>query len=346
MKNRYRFTLIILALILFGVLIWKQVSKPLPIVESLVDTNEPSVHPQSESQGFPEVMVGSKTISPDDLQWELDLHTKVPKFLPDNDTKEKDPVVQLLDKLPEGPELRERIVSSVLERKIAYLYIEEKSRNFNLSDPHRFTKCLATVNEVAAENPEFFTRPKSRERLKTKLCEQSLIEQFLEERVFSQLSIAPSEINSYYRTHEKEFRKPNRIKLRQVVVAKDDEAQRIRKEIKSSNFSALARKYSITPEASNGGLIGPFSKEQLPSLFDMVFSMNIGEISGVIKSEYGFHIMMPVEKIPAQTLSLNEVAPQIRAEFKRTKRLDAYQKWLSTAMNAVPVTSPTSGISQ
>jgi peptidyl-prolyl cis-trans isomerase C len=134
--------------------------------------------------------------------------------------------------------------------------------------------------------------------------------------------------------------------LRQVVVAKEDLANELRKSIKQSNFSDLAKKHSITPEAANGGLIGPFSKEQLPTLFDIVFSMNAGDISGVIKSEYGFHIIMPVQKLPPQTISLTEATPEIRAELIRTKQLDAFQRWLNTAMNAISVTSPSSGIMQ
>ena len=131
-----------------------------------------------------------------------------------------------------------------------------------------------------------------------------------------------------------------------MVVAKEDQAGDIRKIIKQSNFSDLARKHSITPEAEKGGLIGPFSKEQLPTLFDIVFSMNTGEISGVIKSEYGYHIIMPVQKLPPQTLSYAEAAPEIRAELLRSKKLEAFQRWLNTAMNAISVSSPNTGLLQ
>jgi hypothetical protein len=340
MIKKYGFA--ILAFIFFGigVLSWKHLSKPLPVMDSLPEEDRNTGESAKDQAALPSLSVGSQIVTPDDLQWEMDLHTNAPKFAADSGEK-SGPIPVDEDT---RQEFRDRVVSSVLERKIGFLYITEKLKNFDADDPSRFTKCVSMVREITNENPEFFSSRKSRERLKNKLCEQSVIEQYLDEKVFNGITISPAEIASYYRTNEKEFRKPMRVTLRQIVVPSEAEAQRLKKEAKTSNFSELARKYSMAPEAPKGGLVGPFSKEQLPSLFDIVFTMAIGEISGVIKSEFGYHIIMLVEKLPAQTQSLAEASPRIRTEFRRTKRLEAYQKWLSAAMNTIPVTATPSGI--
>lgn len=349
MKTRYTLVATIIVLLGIGFAIWKIFSKPLPTSDTIVEIEPGQSAQTTEKTNFQELIVGGKSISPGDLAWEMDLHTKIPQ-LPDQidqikDQKSPGEETTKQPDVTESPELRERIVTSVIERKVLYQFIAEKAKGFDLSDPSRFTKCVAQVAEVTTANPDFFSSSISRERLKTKLCEQSIIEQYLEEHIFRPISVTGDEITSYYRTHEKNFKKPTRIKLRQIVLAKEDTASELRKEIKPSNFEYLARKHSITPEAEEGGLIGPFSKEQLPTLFDIVFSMDIGEISGVIKSEYGFHIIMPTERIPPQTLSLAEATPEIRAELLRTKKLDAFQRWLNSALNAISVTSPNSGIS-
>jgi len=341
MKNLYKMALWAILLMGIGVAIWKHLSKPLPLVENFSEEPERVSSSSAAKSTLPELNVGGQIITPDDLQWEIDLHTLAPKFSAESPT-DKSEKVEVSD--DNRSELRDRIISSVLERKISYLYITEKLKGFNSDDPARFTKCLAMVGEISKENPEFFASRKSHDRLKNKLCEQSVIEQYLDERVLNSVTVSPSEVASYYRTHEKEFKKPLRITLRQIVVATAQEAQTLRKEVKTSNFSELAQKHSMTPEAKKGGLLGPFSKEQLPTLFDIVFSMNVGEISGVIKSEFGYHIIMPIERHPAQTLSLAEASPQIQAEFQRSKRLEIYQKWLGTAMNAVSVITTPSGI--
>ena len=348
MKNRHKYLMISAALIFLGFCIWKFFSKPLPLPESLSDVQSNPVSRPDENSHFPELVIGGSTISPDELKWEFDLHTTLPKF---DDSDENFGVPKQKDKTddkpftpPPGPELRERVIATVIERKILYSYIKDKTPGFNVNDPSRYTKCLAQFNDVSAASSDFFSKPKSRERLKTKLCEQSIIEQYLNDHLFRGVSATPEEIQSYYRKHERDFKKPLRVILRQIVVADEAKAQELKKEIKQSNFSTLARKYSITPESVQGGLVGPFSKEQLPTLFDIVFTLGIGEISGVIKSEYGFHIMMPIERFPPQTQSLAEVSNVIKEDLTRVKKMDIYQKWLNSAMNAVSVTSPSSGV--
>jgi parvulin-like peptidyl-prolyl isomerase len=350
MKQRFKNAIGALILLATGFTIWKMFSKPLPTPDTMPDMGAQTSNTPEKGQDFQEVEIGGTTVFPGDFQWELELHIKVPKFedsedyfsVPKAKKNEPEPVVAVTD----SPELRERIVSSVIERKVLYLFIKDKTRGFDLGDPSRFSKCLVEVQDVAKTNPDFFESAQSRERLKAKICEESIIQQYLDEQVFRPLEVSESEMASYYRTHEKSYRKPTRVLLRQIVVAKEDLANELRKVAKQSNFSELARKNSITPEAEKGGLIGPFSKEQLPTLFDIVFSMNMGEISGVIKSEYGYHIIMPVQKLPPQTISLAEAAPEIRAELLRTKRLEAFQRWLNTAMNAISVSSPNTGLLQ
>jgi peptidyl-prolyl cis-trans isomerase C len=348
MRQRYKTLFTVILLIFAGFMVWKIFSKPLPTPDTLPEVGGTTTNNPHSANQFQEVQVAGTTLLPGDFTWELDLHTKVPNF---EDSEDVFGIPKAPASAPQAPlevtdslELRERVVSAVIERKVLYRYIQEKSRGFDLGDPSRFSKCLAEVQEVAQSNKEFFTSSASRERLKAKICEESIIQQYLEEQVFRSLAVSESEIASYYRTHEKAYRKPTRVLLRQVVVAKEELANDIRRSIKASNFSELARKNSITPEAEKGGLMGPFSKEQLPTLFDIVFSMNTGEISGVIKSEYGYHIIMPIQKLPPQTLSYAEAAPEIRAELLRTKKLDAFQRWLNTAMNAISVTSPNTGL--
>ena len=333
-----------------GLLIWKIFSKPLASPDSILDDVDTQVTPHHETTSFPELTVGGAAITPAELQWEYDLHTVAPKFADSDDifglgAPSKDSPVDPVPLL-EGPELRERVIATVTERKILYRYIAEKVKTFDLGDPSRFTQCLSEVNDVAAANPKFFQSGMSRQYLKSKLCEQAIIEQYLNDQFFKSIDVSQAEIASYYRTHERDFKRPLRAKFRQIVVAKEDLAQELRRQVKPSNFEELAKKHSIAPEAAQGGLLGPFSKEQLPTLFDIVFAMDIGEISGVIKSEYGFHIIMATERIAPKTLSLNEATPVIKSELYRGKKLATYQKWLITAMNAISVTTPASGLNQ
>jgi peptidyl-prolyl cis-trans isomerase C len=330
-----------------GFFIWKIFSQPLPLPEQQAENTSQQPAGETAKMAFPELHVGGETIPPADLEWEYSMHTTLPQFvandehfgLPKAAPDSNEPPLQAQDSI----DLRERIIGSVIERKILFHYIKEKAVGFNLDDPARFQKCLSQLKDSSESNKEFFSHQRNHDRLKTKLCEEDLIRQYLNETIFKPLSIQSDEVTAYYRKHEKNYKKPLRIVLRQVVLADEDKANEIRKTIKPSNFAQLAKAHSITPEAENGGLIGPFSKEQLPTLFDIVFSMGIGEISGIVKSEYGYHIMMPVERLAPQTQSIAEVTAAIKAELLRAKQLEAYQKWFKLAMNSVSVSSPNSG---
>ena len=116
--------------------------------------------------------------------------------------------------------------------------------------------------------------------------------------------MSADEVERYYTENLKKFEQPERVKIRQIVLPSEREAKRVRGKIKSNNFEELARKYSITPESEKGGLLGPFSKGQMPRVFDVAFSMRLGEVRGILKSTYGFHIIKIEEKMKPRKLSL------------------------------------------
>ena len=334
-----------------GYLAWKLVSNPLPRSITLEPAETSTVSSSVVSSAFQSVTVGSITITAEDFQWELDTQAQS-LGLSDSEeltlinkpgvpsTTEKAPPI----KIAETTELQEQIMTTVLERKIIYQYLSNPALAFDLSNPALFTKCLETLKEAVANSNDLFSSDKSKERLKAKLCEQSVIDQYTEAKLWPAIKVDPSEIALYYRLHEKDFKRPARLAFRQIVFATEAKAREIQHEVKKSNFAQLAEQYSITPEASKGGLVGPFPREQLPTLFDGACELELNQISGIIKSEYGFHIIMPIERTSAQTLSLSAATPIIRDQIIRTKKRALYRNFLHKAMNSVSVSSTTSGV--
>ena len=351
MKKYFKLVLTTLLFLGIGFVVWRFSSSPIPSAH-LDLAEEPTKENSAQTNStFQTIIVGSTTLTPEDFQWELGTQLNspgldgVPEFAKTEapgtpPTTNNGPS----EKIADSPGLQELAMTTVIERKILYQYIASPSVAFDLSNPALFTACLETLNQTIASGGSYFASPQSKERLKAKLCEQSVIEQFLEQNILSSIIVTPTEIALYYRLHEKDFNKPLRMVFRQIVLANEATAKEIRHQTKKANFAELAEKHSIAPEASNGGMIGPFSREQLPSLFDGTYTMEIGEITGVIKSDYGFHIIMPIERIPAHHETVSAATPKIRAELLRTKKLSAYQAFLNKAMNVISVTSPNSGV--
>lgn len=163
-----------------------------------------------------------------------------------------------------------------------------------------------------------------RERLRFTLL-QSLV---LKELAKSLDPPSEEEMKSYYETNKEDFMRADQVKLEQVVLRTESDADRIYSEIrKGKKISELAPKFSTTPEGQNDGLLGWIDRGIL-DIFDEAFDMRAGSLSKVLKSPYGYHVYRVLDKRKAQTLSFTEVKDQIEKRLLQNREQAAYSKWL------------------
>jgi len=281
------------------------------------------------------VYVGEKPISSQELDFEYSLLTSG-VF----DSEELTPIPDLGSRFEkELTPLKENLVAGLIERKLLFQFLL-KDESFDHDNSGRFVACLKEWQETVAASGELIAEADDQERLKTRLCEKSIITQYLRERIFSKIQIADAEIVEYYKNHASEFRLPPRIVIRQIVLASEKEAIDMRNGLNRANFAARAKQYSITPEAAEGGLLGPFAKGEMPEIFDTAFTMQTGNIYGILKSTYGFHLIMLEKKLSRVDLSLTEATPTIKALLRKKQQEEEYRKWVELAQNAIPVRMP------
>jgi hypothetical protein len=278
------------------------------------------------------VIVGGEELTVADVEWEFQLHTSG---------------IHSTDNLTQIPEmgtryakelepLKQMLFSSLIERKIVYSYIARET-DFDLSDPNVFVPCLKKWQDTIASSSTLELNTKGQERLKQRLCEQNIIQQFLKTKIFNQVVVKDEDIASYYKEKRQQFRRPARITIRQIVTATEKKAKKLLRRVKRYNFEKLAREHSIAPEAQNGGLLGPFGRGDMPPVFDVAFGMKVGQIRGGLKSTYGFHIFLLLKKIKKEDLSLTEAQDEIRAFLSKSKKERKYQELIESALNAVEV---------
>ncbi|MBI4405403.1 MAG: peptidyl-prolyl cis-trans isomerase, partial [Deltaproteobacteria bacterium] len=133
----------------------------------------------------------------------------------------------------------------------------------------------------------------------------------------------------YYHEHEGDFFRPERVHVFQIVVPTPQEAEKIRQEILASKltFESAARQYSLSPDASKGGDLGFFAKNEKIEAFNEAFSLAVGVISKPIQSPYGMHLLKVVEKHPPKKLSYLEAKTDIARVLKRRKEATIYKEW-------------------
>jgi peptidyl-prolyl cis-trans isomerase D len=153
------------------------------------------------------------------------------------------------------------------------------------------------------------------------------------------IQIPDSQVQAYYAAHKDEYRTPARVHARHILLSttnkpKDEvpkikaQAEDLLKQIKAGgNFAELAKKYSQDPgSAQKGGDLGWVSRGQMVKNFeDTVFALKDNQISDVVTTEYGFHIIQVLEHQPAHLQTLDEVKPQILATLRNQKVFDKMQ---------------------
>ena len=155
----------------------------------------------------------------------------------------------------------------------------------------------------------------------------------LQKLVFAKITVnltPPTEekMKDYYKKHRSDYRENARVELRQVVLESENNARRILRALQSGKkMAALAKKYSITPEGINGGVVGWIEKGTL-SIFDKAFSMVKGQRSDVLKSDYGYHIFEVMAKRSATTENFDQVKDKIRAILLEDQQQQAYSQWI------------------
>lgn len=129
--------------------------------------------------------------------------------------------------------------------------------------------------------------------------------------------VSSTDVERYYAEHRRDYERPARARLRQILVEDRASAELALGELEAGvDFGEVARIRSIGPSAQDGGLQGELSREDLPAaLADVVFALAEGEWSELLEADYGFRIFQVERFLPDGTLSLQAAAPSIRSRL-------------------------------
>jgi parvulin-like peptidyl-prolyl isomerase len=226
-------------------------------------------------------------------------------------------------------ELKKAYLDQVIERKIL---VQEARRLGMKVTPEALNQ---TISEIKKDYPEEGFGQKlglkgiTLEEWKVHLEEKLLAEKMIRSTLHYPGEISDKEVLEYYEAHRSSFQLKPKVRVRQIVVADGEEAIQVLKRLKKGeNFEKMAAEKSLGPEKVNGGDLGYFSPGERPVEFDHVFTMEMGEISNVIKSPYGYHIFKLEEKIESREMPFEEAKPGILQELRQKKGQREYQRWL------------------
>lgn len=128
-----------------------------------------------------------------------------------------------------------------------------------------------------------------------------------------------AELEKYYFEHLDEFRRPDRVRLRQILVYDRPSADKAMAALrKGESFAEVAARFSQDPRAQAGGDQGVLARDDLPPIFaETIFRLGAGENSQVVEAEYGFQIFKVDEVLPATVLPFESARPAIEERLRR-----------------------------
>jgi parvulin-like peptidyl-prolyl isomerase len=159
----------------------------------------------------------------------------------------------------------------------------------------------------------------------------------------SKVMISDQEIGEYYNRHRDEYEGKEAVRIKQILllIPKNadeetkagirNEAQQILNRAASGEpFDLLAMKYSQGPEAQQGGDIGFIEKGVIiPEVEKAAFSLPLEQISNVIESSLGFHIIKVIDKRGAGLKKIESVREEIKTKLEDEKLEKKYDEWIS-----------------
>ncbi len=165
---------------------------------------------------------------------------------------------------------------------------------------------------------------------------------FIEREVLDKIGLTDEETRKYYDEHSEEFVIPERIKASHILIQIPEDAdEEIKGKAKKAaedvlnrinngeKFEVLAEEMSDCPSSKRGGDLGFFARGQMvPEFEDAAFDLEVGGISRVVETRFGYHIITVTEKASGEKIDFDENKDKIKQVLLQKKKNDTLQKWL------------------
>jgi foldase protein PrsA len=154
---------------------------------------------------------------------------------------------------------------------------------------------------------------------------QIAINRLLNKTVYSSVQVSDDEVTSFYNNNKESF---EQVRASHILVNSSEEAQRLLDMIrKGADFSDIAKTYSFDKtSAEKGGDLDYFTRSQMvPEFSDAAFKLEVGQLSDVVQTQYGYHIIKVTAK---RTVPFEDSKEQIRQALLQSKQSESAQLYI------------------
>lgn len=184
---------------------------------------------------------------------------------------------------------------------------------------------------------------RSLESYKNHIRDQIMVSKITRFEMGNRVKVSDKSIAKYYKEHQKDLWQGGKVKTRHILfIAERGSSEKIRNEKlqlaknvlqeirEGADFAELATEYSEDVSASSGGDVGYVERgKMVPEFEEAVFSLRPGQVSDIVETEYGYHIIKVEEVLLGKTLNLNDSRDRIYQILAMQKQRKAYEAWMN-----------------
>jgi len=238
------------------------------------------------------------------------------------------------NKNPDPAAIKKEALDNLINLEL--LYQEGKKAGVEVSDEelnHHFDTLKNRFPTEESFNTWMEKTNLSEEVIRYHMRRGMVVKNFTQQKLMESIEVPEKEVKAYYEAHKKAYRQPEEIRASHILIKVDpksedavktearERAEAVKKRIDNGeDFAALAKELSEGPSREKGGDLGYFKRGQMVKPFEKAaFAMKPGEVSDVVTTRFGFHIIKVIDKKPAGQLAYEEVKSQIELMLKQRK---------------------------
>jgi parvulin-like peptidyl-prolyl isomerase len=169
---------------------------------------------------------------------------------------------------------------------------------------------------------------------------EQLLYAAVQQAVVGPIELSEDELRAYFEEHKADYSTEEQIEASHILVETEEEAQAILAELAGgADFAELARTRSTdTGTAAQGGALGWFGRGvMIPEFEEAAFALEVGETSGIVQTDFGFHIIRVTDRRAASEPEFEEVADRVRADAESAIARERFDAWLKAAREEATV---------
>jgi peptidyl-prolyl cis-trans isomerase C len=230
------------------------------------------------------------------------------------------------------------IKKSLTERLVQQELLYQESRRIGIAiDTGAVDKQIAQMQERFASQAEFQNAlakmDLSLKELRSQIERNLAVQRLLDEQILQKVTVTGEESKAFYEDNPNYFKQPEQVRASHILIKVDPKAdaaelKKARQKIEAvqerlradEDFAELARELSEGPSAAQGGDLGFFDRRQMVKPFaDAAFALKPGEVSDVVQTRFGYHLIKVVDRKPESKLAYDEIRERLEESLKQQK---------------------------